>query len=179
MASPNMHDGSPEKRSEAQVTDTILMQADRLIATYANYTNDDHGVRTMRLQIPDGVVDPTSFLQHTGFMLTPHPKDLHPKYRQIDYNYNQRGDGIMRRRSVKARDLSGLDFHGIINSSLFFDFEEMVAHSALMTLADSYDFIKKMDFEEAMDQNNRPATVNELIELETFLKTGVVIGPAQ
>lgn len=111
-----------------------------------------------------------------------HPgDDTEVDYTQLDYNFNEKGDGKLRKRIVAA-EVKGMEnvvgLEGLNSLADEGTRADMIAVSAMTTLANAHNVVANLKLGEEMGVNNQPVDEDEIESLIAQLKAAKVLDPA-
>jgi hypothetical protein len=174
---------NPENE-QAETTQKILDAIDELGLNALPYVTPslfNKGAEAMYMQTPeqyrvviekagpDFVPEEGRFFQSLRILVHPSvSKDAN--FKQIDYNFNEKGDGQFRKRMIGTRERGMED---VVAPHTHGD----VAVAGMHTHINAMNMLKNMQLEEDMGVNNQPASLDELHEIEEILQTSVLLDP--
>jgi hypothetical protein len=128
-----------------------------------------HGERIIIEKSIEGMQPEGHFFQDLIMsVLAGHSTRFH--FEQVDYNFNQYGDGLLRKRIVSGRENGVVDILPGMSSNA-------MARAGRLTLQHALEGVKNMKLEEDMGLNNQPATDKDINEAFRYLDEAVVLDP--
>lgn len=169
-------------------TRIVLSKINQLGVDYLSYVAEDSfdsTVMTLALHAPDGrriIIEkvtpeakknrnPAAFLQDTNIRIHAGAMGDRAEFKQEDFNFNQKGDGLIRHRTLAQEIASAEDVPSITS----YDTEADIVKRAFVTLHNAKQSVANLGLEEEMGVNNQPATAAQLDSISNLIDASIVL----